>query len=72
MCKDYISCKMGYGAAGGLEGKLNILKQLFVNLCPHEVGIFLGIPLEDVEGFLKNKWEAELYCQERKGLICIA
>lgn len=25
------------------------------NYFPHEIGIFLGYPFEDVEGFIKNK-----------------
>ena len=29
---------------------------------PHEIGIFLGYPLEDVEGFIKNKGKNFLIC----------
>jgi len=28
---------------------------------PHEIGIFLGYPIEDVEGFIKNKGENYLF-----------
>ena len=31
------------------------------NKFPHELGIFLGYPIEDVEGFIKNKGENYLY-----------
>jgi len=47
--------RMGYGEAVTLEQKLHMLKKRFKELCPHEVGIFLGIPVEDVEGFIKHK-----------------
>ena len=47
--------RMGYGEAVNLEQKLHMLKKRFKELCPHEVGIFLGIPVEDVEGFIKHK-----------------
>ena len=29
---------------------------------PHEIGVFLGYPAEDVEGFIKNKGENFLLC----------
>ena len=29
---------------------------------PHEIGIFLGYPIEDVEGFINNKGENYLMC----------
>lgn len=30
--------------------------------CPHEIGIFLGIPLHDVVGFIENEGKNYLYC----------
>jgi hypothetical protein len=54
---------MGYEAAGGLEQKLQLLRQRFEKLCPHEVGIFLGIPVEDVEGFIHHKGKNCLMCK---------
>ncbi len=30
--------------------------------CPHEIGIFLGYPLEDVKGFIKYKGNQFKYC----------
>ena len=29
---------------------------------PHEMGLLLGYPVEDVEGFIKNKGNNYLYC----------
>lgn len=55
--------KMGYGIAENLEQKLQILKQRFETLCPHEVGIFLGMPVEDVEGFIEHKGKNCLTCR---------
>ena len=42
----------GYPVQGGLEAMLNALS-LRLSGCrfPHEVGLFLGYPVEDVEGF---------------------
>ena len=31
------------------------------NKFPHELGLFLGYPIEDMEGFIKNKGENYLY-----------
>lgn len=58
-----------------LRNCLNRLKErLYQYDCfPHEVGIFLGYPLEDVKGFIKNKgrdckccgiWK--VYCNEQE------
>lgn len=58
--------RMGYGKAVTLEQKLIILKKRFEKLCPHEVGIFLGIPVEDVEGFIKHKGKGCLACRDWK------
>ncbi|MDD4238506.1 MAG: DUF3793 family protein [Desulfotomaculaceae bacterium] len=55
--------RMGYGEAVTLEQKLQMLKKRFKELCPHEVGIFLGIPVEDVEGFIKHKGKEYLMCR---------
>ncbi|WP_242947063.1 DUF3793 family protein [Clostridium haemolyticum] len=32
---------------------LEILKERYANLCPHEIGIFLGYPLKDVIDFVE-------------------
>ena len=48
--------KFGYEKQVGLLEKLGHLQQRFLlGECPHEVGLFLGIPLEDVRGFILNK-----------------
>ncbi len=44
----------GYYKSMNLNEILNRLKQRFVNVCPHEVGIFLGYPIEDVKDFIKH------------------
>lgn len=57
----------------GLEYLLKHLKERLGNCegFPHEIGVFLGYPLEDVKGFIKNKgrdckccglWK--VYCNE--------
>jgi hypothetical protein len=38
-----------------VEGSIETLKDNFKkSMCPHEVGIFLGYPLNDVVGFIEN------------------
>ncbi|OPY57797.1 MAG: hypothetical protein A4E55_01377 [Pelotomaculum sp. PtaU1.Bin035] len=71
MLERYVSNKLslqflksvGYGEAITLEQKLQVLKQRFIELCPHEVGIFLGIPIGDVEGFIRHKGKGCLMCR---------
>jgi len=46
---------VGYQEAVTLDEKLQLLKNRFASTCTHEVGIFLGIPVEDVEGFMEHK-----------------
>lgn len=46
---------LGYDPAGGTGGLLRELsRRLGGGSFPHEVGIFLGYPLEDVEGFMAD------------------
>lgn len=54
----------GYTAGQGCSG---YLRQLSTRLCceqafPHEIGIFLGYPLEDVVGFVENKGRNYTHC----------
>ena len=42
----------GYQASMNLEEMLFYFKERFRYTCPHEMGIFLGIPLKDVLGFM--------------------
>lgn len=49
--------RMGYDTADSFDG---LLRQLAARLrsrsgFPHEIGVFLGYPLEDVVGFMENK-----------------
>lgn len=48
--------RMGYRTEDGL-GMLDLLSQRFCleQAYPHEVGVFLGYPLEDVIGFIENQ-----------------
>ncbi|HBE79143.1 MAG TPA: DUF3793 domain-containing protein [Firmicutes bacterium] len=47
-----LSC--GYRRGLSLNTALADLKSRFEQRCPHEIGIFLGIPLPDVLGFIEN------------------
>ncbi len=59
--------QMGYPAKG-FRDQLTCLKERFQQYCsregefPHEIGIFLGYPVEDVQGFMKNQGKDYLYC----------
>jgi len=55
--------QIGYTTVSGLDDKLDFLKNRFEHLCPHEVGVFLGIPIEDVLGFIENKGKNCLMCR---------
>lgn len=44
------------------ERRLEFLRKRFLSTpCPHEVGLFLGYPPEDVKGFIDNKGQGALY-----------
>jgi hypothetical protein len=43
---------LGYHTAMDLQDMLLCFKERFQDICPHEMGIFLGIPLKDVMGFM--------------------
>lgn len=55
--------KLGYGNYKSIEGYLRTLQYRY-NLynCPHELGVFLGIPYEDVVDFME--------CSEKRCLLC--
>ncbi len=42
---------------------INLLKRRFIinKSCPHEIGVFLGYPLEDVKSFIKYNGKNSLY-----------
>lgn len=54
---------LGYFKANDINDILNTLKERYnICNCPHELGIFLGIPLNDVKDFMN--------CTEKKCLMC--
>lgn len=44
----------GYRASDPLSRHLVRLQSRFKDACPHEIGIFLGIPVEDIRGFIEH------------------
>lgn len=44
--------RFAYPAGKGVDGCLQVLQARFCGGCPHEIGVFLGIPLKDVLGFM--------------------
>lgn len=54
--------KFGYNKKFDLIENLFILKDRFQNVCPHEVGIFLGYPLDDVKYFMDKNENKCLMC----------
>lgn len=62
----------GYPERGTVDEYLDILSSR-INGCgefPHEVGIFLGYPLEDVMGFIENNGENFKLCGQWKVYGC--
>lgn len=53
--------KFGYEKNNTCLEDLNQLKERFGEYCPHEIGIFLGIPMEDVQGFIQNRGENYMF-----------
>jgi hypothetical protein len=43
------------------EAYLANLKERFQQSCPHEIGLFLGIPYDDVVGFIRNDGKNSLF-----------
>ena len=53
----------GYSENAGTEQMLDRLcERLKADSFPHEIGIFLDYPLEDVEGFIRNCGQGCKYC----------
>lgn len=54
----------GYPKGYDIEKYLDILSQRlkFKSEFPHEIGIFLGIPLLDILGYIANKGKNFIYC----------
>ncbi|MDR1389623.1 MAG: DUF3793 family protein [Treponema sp.] len=58
---------MGYPDGYSLSVFLGHLRQRFKNCrCPDEVGLFLGYPLDDVQGFIKYRGNNYKFCGEWK------
>lgn len=53
---------LGYTHPEDLEQSLRRLKDQFQEGCPHEIGVFLGIPLPDILGFMQHKGAHCLFC----------
>ena len=52
-----------YSLESTLEEKLHILgKRISCDNFPHEIGVFLGYPLEDIQGFIQNEGKNCLLC----------
>lgn len=54
---------LGYKPTHSTTDYLKLLAQRFNATCPHEVGIFLGIPICDVSGFIENKGKNYIFNQ---------
>ncbi len=52
----------GYDEKESLVNCLFKLRERYMAGCPHEIGIFLDIPYQDVLGFIKNLGRNFLYC----------
>ena len=53
----------GYGESEKIGDYLDILKnRIAMEKFPHEIGLFLGYPLEDVLGFIRNSGRNYKYC----------
>lgn len=54
---------IGYKSKDSLNNCLNILKERYnIYHCPHELGVFLGFPVNDVKDFME--------CTSKKCLMC--
>jgi len=55
--------QLGYNTEKTIKDTLDCLKKRIVNMnFPHEIGLFLGYPYEDVIGFIENKGKGYKYC----------
>ena len=59
-----ILCSLGYPVDQGHENNVAFLMDRFKDGdgFPHEIGLFLGYPLDDVKGFIKNKGRNYTLC----------
>ena len=58
----------GYPECGTASEYIDVLKSHFSGSCgfPHEIGIFLDYPLDDVRGFINNKGKNYIHCGDWK------
>ncbi|MDE5738347.1 MAG: DUF3793 family protein [Oscillospiraceae bacterium] len=56
--------KYGYQKSATLEERLHLLSTRIESSeqFPHEIGVFLGYPADDILGFIKNKGENYMFC----------
>ncbi|MGO5064727.1 DUF3793 family protein [Clostridium sporogenes] len=54
--------EIGYKDLSSEKSFLLKLKSRFKDTCPHEIGIFLGIPIEEVKSFMENPKRECIYC----------
>ncbi|PSJ30908.1 hypothetical protein UF10_08610 [Peptostreptococcus russellii] len=53
----------GYSKSNTIDEDLEILSRKMQKIkFPHEIGVFLGYPLSDVQGFIENKGRNYKYC----------
>lgn len=52
----------GYNKAEHIAPYLKRLKERYEDGCPHEIGLFLGVPLKDVKSFINNNGKNYLFC----------
>jgi hypothetical protein len=54
---------LGYNPTNNIINYLELMSKNFKTTCPHEVGVFLGIPLNDVKSFIKNQGKNYIFNQ---------
>ncbi|WP_291583836.1 DUF3793 family protein [Clostridium sp. UBA6640] len=55
--------QFGYEPNMSITEKLEVLKKRYdISICPHEMGIFLGFPLNDVQTFIESPHKECLLC----------
>lgn len=54
--------EIGYKNICSEKSFLIKLKSRFEDTCPHEIGIFLGIPIEEVKSFMEDPKRECIYC----------
>lgn len=63
--------KFGYHEHMTLREYLELLKKRFAEDCPHEVGLFLGVPLNDIKGFIACNGKNYLFSGYWKVYHCL-